>query len=249
MSDAHHPDFSAGPREVPKIPVPASLMEARAQGRAEALAIILGTDPDSFCHEHIFSGSSGCSGEISEEWDADKLRELLRADETVWSLVQEAEGEYWHNLGLREEAERERAQAESTPGDYAKWRLHANGMFGLLSEIIGAGALRSHGDDDLVDRLRMAIANHEQMCAAPAVPVAASTSQLISAQRPAYVFLLPGDTIRASDEYLADHNNVWLAVGSSSFASGVYASSMMPIRRLIARKCSDSAVVESHSAA
>jgi hypothetical protein len=54
------------------------------------------------------------------------------------------------------------------PSDYANWRLHANGMYGLLSSIIGAGALRAHGDDDLAERIRLAIAHHERMWAGSA---------------------------------------------------------------------------------
>jgi hypothetical protein len=74
-----------------------------------------------------------------------------------------------------QQAQRDR-EAATVPGDYAQWRMHANGMYGLLSEIIGKGALRSYGDEDLDDRLRMAIANHEQMCDAAAPQSAATVS-------------------------------------------------------------------------
>lgn len=49
--------------------------------------------------------------------------------------------------------------------DYAQWRMHANGMFGILSEIVGTGVLARYGNNDLLDRVELAIANHEQMVA------------------------------------------------------------------------------------
>ncbi|HDR9068191.1 TPA: hypothetical protein QDA90_003499 [Burkholderia vietnamiensis] len=55
------------------------------------------------------------------------------------------------------------ADERAASNDYVEWRLHANGMFGILAEIVGAGALARHGDDDLSDRVELAIANHEQL--------------------------------------------------------------------------------------
>ncbi len=89
-----------------KVPVPQDVMEARAQGRAEALAIVLGLDAEEGLSEYTDSVPPGPDGEWGTQWNEAKLRELLRADDTAWSLLQEAEGEYWHNLGLREEAQR-----------------------------------------------------------------------------------------------------------------------------------------------
>lgn len=94
-----------GERYTPQ-PVPQDIMEARAQGRAEALAILLQQSAEDFEHDYIGSHSIGCTGDYGSHWVEDKLRELFRADDTAWSLMQVAEGEYWHNLGLREEAER-----------------------------------------------------------------------------------------------------------------------------------------------
>lgn len=119
----------------PIAPLPADMIEARAQGRAEALAMLLQVDPDTFCSEYIVDGGSLPSGDRSEDWDSDKLRGLFRANDTVWSLLQAAQGEYWHNLSLREEAERNYARSkEADPlqragvGKPVAWvRKHPNG--------------------------------------------------------------------------------------------------------------------------
>lgn len=91
---------------VPKVSVPADVMEARAQGRTEVLAIVLGLEAETGLDEYTQSIPPGPSGEWGTAWDEAKLRELFSADDTAWSLLQKAEGEYWNNLGLREEAER-----------------------------------------------------------------------------------------------------------------------------------------------
>ncbi|HEV2594162.1 MAG TPA: hypothetical protein VGU01_03045 [Sphingomicrobium sp.] len=99
-----------GEREA-KVPVPTDVLEARAQGRAEALAIILGIDAETGLDDCTYEYSIGATGEYATGWKEDALRELLRADDSAWSLMQEAESEYWHNLGLREEAERNYARS------------------------------------------------------------------------------------------------------------------------------------------
>lgn len=102
-----------GPARTPMVPIPREMLEARAQGRAEALALLLGVDIDTFCGEYIASGGSLPSGELDEGWNDKALRELLRADDTAWSLLEAAEGEYWSNLGFREEAELNYALSKS----------------------------------------------------------------------------------------------------------------------------------------
>lgn len=59
------------------------------------------------------------------------------------------------------------AAADDGFRDGIAWRLHANGLYGILSEITGTGALSRHGDVDLSDRVALAIASHEQMAAEP----------------------------------------------------------------------------------
>ena len=106
------------------LPVPTDIMVARAQGRAEALAIILNLDAEEGLNDYTGSHPIGDTGEYGSHWDEGLLRELLRADDTAWSLMQEAEGEYWHNLGLREEADRLYARSVATVTDSMALAFH-----------------------------------------------------------------------------------------------------------------------------
>jgi hypothetical protein len=111
-SQSSRPNWVVWHREA-KVPVPTDVLEARAQGRAEALAIILGIDAETGLDGCTYEYSIGATGEYATGWKEDALRELLRSDDSAWSLMQEAESEYWHNLGLREEAERNYARSQS----------------------------------------------------------------------------------------------------------------------------------------
>ena len=88
-------------------------LEQRAIGRAEAVAFILTLSADDGLDDCVETDRDH-SGEYSSHWNAEKLHAKFRTDDVVWSLKQEAEGEYWHNLGLREEAERLHAAAPSS---------------------------------------------------------------------------------------------------------------------------------------
>lgn len=46
---------------------------------------------------------------------------------------------------------------------YVAWRMHANGMYGVLSELIGSGAVSRDCYSDLRDRIELAVASHENM--------------------------------------------------------------------------------------
>ncbi|CAE6899360.1 hypothetical protein [Paraburkholderia domus] len=102
----------------PAASAPKDVVEARAQGRAEALAIILELDPEAGLDEYVESFPSGCSGDYSAEWNEEKLRELLRADDSAWSLLQATEGHYWDQLGYSEAAKEryQRAAASTAQG-------------------------------------------------------------------------------------------------------------------------------------
>lgn len=43
-------------------------------------------------------------------------------------------------------------------------RMRASGMAELLREILDCGALDQHGDDDLITRVQMAIADQDPAC-------------------------------------------------------------------------------------
>ncbi len=82
-------------------PLPMDVATARAQGRSEALAILLETSAETFPDDHMGNSQIADTGDYSTHWDEPNLRALLKTDDTAWSLMQKAEGEYWHNLGVR----------------------------------------------------------------------------------------------------------------------------------------------------
>lgn len=63
----------------------------RAIGRAEAVRIIMDLNAEDGMDEYIGSHPVGDTGEWDAYWKDDKLRALLRADDTAWSLVAETE--------------------------------------------------------------------------------------------------------------------------------------------------------------
>ncbi|WP_046427849.1 hypothetical protein [Burkholderia vietnamiensis] len=131
------------------VPTPPDVVAARAQGRAEALALLLDIDTDTFCSEYIVDGGSLPSGDRNEGWDASRLKALFRADDTAYSLMQAAEGEYWSNLALREEADRNYALSKSVANTPVIEAARS------LTTAYRDGALSAHH----VSELELAIAN------------------------------------------------------------------------------------------
>lgn len=136
-------------RRAPLIPTPHDVVAARTQGRAEALALLLDVDTDTFCSEYIVDGGSLPSGDRNEGWDESRLKALFRADDTAYSLMQAAEGEYWSNLALREEADRNYALSKSVANTPVIEAARS------LTTAYRDGALSAHH----VSELELAIAN------------------------------------------------------------------------------------------
>jgi len=113
------------------IAMPKNLIEARAQGRAEALALLLEIDPDTFCGEYIADGGSLPSGDRNEDWDVEKLRELFRTDDSAYSLMQNAEAEYWRNVSMRDDIEQMQKRANPATAPSAKWSKEPPSRQGL----------------------------------------------------------------------------------------------------------------------
>lgn len=90
----------------------------RRKGRAEALQLLMGLDPEGGIDDYIgWSSPVGPEDEGSAHWDGDKLRELLDVDTDLADMLDKAEGEYYHQIGLREEAERISAAAHQAHED------------------------------------------------------------------------------------------------------------------------------------
>jgi hypothetical protein len=91
-------------------------LDYRAQGREEALAIILAEEPENPFSDYIGWGSSGApEDEGASYWKEDKLRELLHIGDRKHDAYDRAEAAYWDALGTKEEAAREMALVERAP--------------------------------------------------------------------------------------------------------------------------------------
>ncbi len=86
---------------------------ARAKGRAEAMQLLMVLCPETGIEDITgWSRSSAPEDEGSAYWDEDKLRELLHVDSALADMLDNAECEYYRNIGLRDEAERINAIAQ-----------------------------------------------------------------------------------------------------------------------------------------
>lgn len=87
---------TAGPQHSP------STLEARAEGRAEALNILLQLDPEEGLDAYIDNRPSGCdSGEWTAFWDEAKLRDFLKVDDATYAAFDVAEAAAWLPKGDR----------------------------------------------------------------------------------------------------------------------------------------------------
>lgn len=93
-----------------------SPLDYRAQGREEALAIILAESAEDPFSEYIGWSKSGApEDEGDSHWKEDKLRELLHIGDRTHDAYDRAEGAYWEALGRKDEAARELLFAQQAP--------------------------------------------------------------------------------------------------------------------------------------
>jgi len=90
-------------------------LDYRAQGREEALAIILAEDPEDPFSECTRTGANGDAGDFSTYWNEDRLRELLHIGDRKHDAYDRAEAAYWDAQGRKDEAEREMRLVERAP--------------------------------------------------------------------------------------------------------------------------------------
>jgi hypothetical protein len=85
-------------------PVDADKM--RAQGRAEALAILMGLSAEGGIDAYTgWSKPVGPEDEGDAYWDEPKLRELFAVDGTLADMMNKAEAEHYQYLGMQQEAQ------------------------------------------------------------------------------------------------------------------------------------------------
>lgn len=98
---------------------------------------------------------------MSEEKDIG--RELIVERNT--QLLQEVRDYLLKIKELREEVGRLESKNIGLIADSHKLRdgvIRGAGMAGLLSEILGKGVLSHYGDEELIDRVKLAVSDHEQ---------------------------------------------------------------------------------------
>ena len=81
----------------PRDPSPEWLLLARAEGRAEFLAILLNESPEGFgeTDEYIGSHAIADTGDYGSHWNEANLRELFQVDELTYSYLDNLASTYW----------------------------------------------------------------------------------------------------------------------------------------------------------
>jgi hypothetical protein len=90
-------------------------LDYRAQGREEALAIILAESPEEPFSDYTHSYPIADTGDYGTEWYEPALRELLSIGDREHDAYDRAEAAYWESLGHKEEAERMKRMVERAP--------------------------------------------------------------------------------------------------------------------------------------
>lgn len=108
-----------------KDPAPEWLRRARMEGRAEFLAVLLDTNPESFANDNIGSHAIGDTGDYGEHWETQKLAEMFEVDEPSQSYIERIEGAYWSQQNTIDELKDERDRL-LRDADRLNW-LDANG--------------------------------------------------------------------------------------------------------------------------
>lgn len=92
-----------------------SPLDYRAQGREEALAIILAEDPEDPFAECTSSSANGDCGDYSTHWDEDALRALLAIGDRTHDAYDRAEAAYYDAIGMKDSARWEMNMVERAP--------------------------------------------------------------------------------------------------------------------------------------
>lgn len=91
--------------QLPAQPVSA-IDEARAAGRAEAVAIIMQEEAEDPLGDCTVSSSFADTGDYDTNWSQEALNKKFNVGDSLFNMMAQAEEEYYHNMGLRGEAQR-----------------------------------------------------------------------------------------------------------------------------------------------
>jgi hypothetical protein len=122
-------------KQIGKIVTDADILKARAEGRLEALKIILEEDPESVFESCISTGSLGDTGDYSSWWDELALRKRLKIDDTTDDPFLKAEEAYYQAMGEKDEAERALAFLKNSTSERVRAALGKHGEWDLLAAL------------------------------------------------------------------------------------------------------------------
>ena len=98
--------MSAQPAPIQSAELAESIDTARAAGRAEAVAIIMGMDPEDPLSECIAWGENGDCGDHSAYWCTDKLQAVFKTDDLLMNMMGKAEADAMEAHFMLEDAKR-----------------------------------------------------------------------------------------------------------------------------------------------
>jgi hypothetical protein len=107
--------YVAAPVQAEQAQAEPTPLDYRAQGREEALAIILAEDAENPFADYTHDYQVGDTGDYGTDWDEKALRELLHIGDRKHDAYDRAEAQYWDYLGKSEEAERMTRMVERAP--------------------------------------------------------------------------------------------------------------------------------------
>lgn len=90
-------------------------LDYRAQGREEALAVILALESEEGLGDYVTSSALGDSGDYTYHWDEAKLRALLHIGDCKHDAYDRAEAMYYEAQGVKDEAERMMLMVKRAP--------------------------------------------------------------------------------------------------------------------------------------
>lgn len=128
---------------IPGSPSPQWLQKARAEGRAEALALLLGESAESFSDQYMGSHAIADTGDYGTHWKESELRDLLRVEEATYSYIDQICGTYWSQQAEIEDLKEEAStwglitQADEAAAFHTWWERHRRESFQL-----------AYGDDE-----------------------------------------------------------------------------------------------------
>lgn len=124
----------------PKDPTPEWVLKARAEGRAEFLAILLGEGAEDFCNDYVTSHPIADTGDYGSAWDLEKLRATFAVDDATYSYIDNVNGEWWSQQHEIETLRDQLQRASQPPTDGfrvgERVRLTSTTLEGIVKSVV-----------------------------------------------------------------------------------------------------------------